>query len=194
MASKKESTLLNMVLTLLIISVLSAAALGYVYEITKKPIEQASLKKELQAIKEVVPPFDNNPFDEKFEMEAFDGAGKLTVYPAKKGGKIVGYAVKTFTEKGFGGHIDIIVGFLPNGVIENTKVLAHSETPGLGSKMTSKKFKSQFHGFNPAEKKLIVKKDGGDVDAITAATISSRAFCDALNRAYKTLQKGGKIK
>lgn len=194
MASKKESTLLNMVLTLLIISVVSAGALGYVYEITKKPIEEASLKKELQAIKEVVPPFDNNPFEEKFEMEAYDGSGKIEVYPAKKGGEIVGYAVKTFTDKGFSGHIDIMVGFLPDGVIENTKVLAHSETPGLGSKMTSEKFKSQFHGFNPAEKKLIVKKDGGDVDAITAATISSRAFCDALDRAYKTLQKGGKIK
>jgi electron transport complex protein RnfG len=194
MANKKESTLLNMVLTLFIISLLSAGALGYVYEITKEPIRKASLKKELKAIQEVVPPFDNSPFDEKFEMEAFDGSGKLEVYPAKKDGKIVGYAVKTFTERGFGGHIDIMVGFLPNGVIENTKVLAHSETPGLGSKMTSEKFKSQFHGFNPAEKKLIVKKDGGDVDAITAATISSRAFCDALNRAYKTLQKGGKIK
>ncbi len=194
MANKKESTLLNMVLTLLIISVVSASALAYVYEVTKKPIEKAQLKKELEAIKEVVPQFDNNPFDEKFTLPSYDGAGELEVYPAKKGGEVVGYAVKTFTEKGFSGHVEVMVGFLPDGTIENTKVLAHSETPGLGSKMTSEKFKSQFHGFNPAQKKLIVKKDGGDVDAITAATISSRAFCDALDRAYKTLQKGGKIK
>ncbi len=194
MASKTKSTLLNMVLTLLIISVVSAGALAYVYSITKKPIEQAQLKKELDAIKEVVPDFSNNPFEEKQIIDAYNGSGKIEVYPAKKDGKTVGYAVKTFTEKGFGGHIEIMVGFLPDGTIEATKVLAHSETPGLGSKMTSEKFKSQFRGFNPAQKKLIVKKDGGDVDAITAATISSRAFCDALDRAYKTLKKEGLIK
>jgi len=194
MANKKESTLISMVLTLLIITVVSAAALAYVYEITKEPIEKASLRKELEAIKEVVPDFDNDPFNEGFELDAYDGSGKIQVYPAKKSGKIVGYAVKTFTEKGFSGHIDIMVGFLPDGTIENTMVLKHSETPGLGAKMTTDKFKNQFKGFNPAKKKLIVKKDGGDVDAITAATISSRAFCDALDRAYKTLQKGGQIK
>jgi len=128
MANKKESTLLNMVLTLLIISVVSASALAYVYEVTKKPIEEAQLKKELEAIKEVVPEFDNNPFEEKFQLEAYDGTGELEVYPAKKGGEIVGYAVKTFTEKGFSGHIEVMVGFLPDGTIENTKVLEETES------------------------------------------------------------------
>ncbi len=69
--------------------------------------------------------------------------------------------------------------------------LDHKETPGLGTKMTEPEFKEQFTGKNPAEFTLKVKKDGGPVDAITAATISSRAFCDAVQRAYNTLQKGG---
>ena len=73
----------------------------------------------------------------------------------------------------------------------NITVLEHKETPGLGTKMTEPLFKNQFIQKNPSEFILKVKKDGGPVDAITAATISSRAFCDAVQRAYNTLQKGG---
>ncbi|MGB4293017.1 MAG: FMN-binding protein [Bacteroidales bacterium] len=72
-------------------------------------------------------------------------------------------------------------------------MLEQKETPGLGTKMTEPFFKDQFNGKNPANFKLKVKKDGGEVDAITAATITSRAFCDALERAYNTLKKGGLI-
>jgi len=100
-------------------------------------------------------------------------------------------AINTFTNEGFSGNIELMVGFLEDGTIYNTAVLSHKETPGLGDKMDKKKsnFPDQFSGKNPAEFNLKVKKDGGDVDAITAATISSRAFCDALTRAYKTLEK-----
>ena len=84
-----------------------------------------------------------------------------------------------------------MAGFKPGGTIVNITVLEHKETPGLGTKMAEPKFKDQFMDKNPAEFSLKVKKDGGPVDAITAATISSRAFCDALQRASNTLQKGG---
>ena len=86
-----------------------------------------------------------------------------------------------------------MVGLLADGSISNTAVLAHKETPGLGDKMDIAKsdFPAQFIGKNPAEFKLSVTKDGGDVDAITAATISSRAFCDAVERAYITLKNNG---
>jgi electron transport complex protein RnfG len=89
-----------------------------------------------------------------------------------------------------------MVGFSPDGTIRNTAVLEHKETPGLGDKMETEKsdFPDQFKGENPADFGLSVTKDGGDVDAITAATISSRAFCDAVDRAYKTFMnknKGG---
>jgi len=84
-----------------------------------------------------------------------------------------------------------MAGFMPDGTIAGISVLDHKETPGLGTKMTEPGFKGQFTGKNPGEFMLKVKKDGGQVDAITAATISSRAFCDAVQRAYNTLQKGG---
>jgi electron transport complex protein RnfG len=84
-----------------------------------------------------------------------------------------------------------MVGFTPDGKIYNTSVLEHKETPGLGDKMDIRKspWPKQFEGVNPSDFNLKVKKDGGDVDAITAATISSRAFCDAIDRAWKAYQK-----
>jgi electron transport complex protein RnfG len=84
-----------------------------------------------------------------------------------------------------------MAGFKPDGTIINISVLQQKETPGLGTKISDPGFKDQFMEKNPADFQLKVIKDGGQVDAITAATISSRAFCDAIERAYNTLQKGG---
>jgi electron transport complex protein RnfG len=83
-----------------------------------------------------------------------------------------------------------MVGLKPDGTIFDTKVLEHQETPGLGTKMMEPRFKDQFVGKNPGTDKIKVKKDGGEIDAITAATISSRAFCDAVMRAWNAWQKG----
>ena len=187
----KESTLKNMVLTLFVISLVASVALGYVYEFTKGPIEIARIAKVNDAIKAVVPKCDNNPSAEKYTIVS--GSDTLNVYPAKLGGKLVGAAVETYTEKGYGGHIDLMVGFLPDGTINDIAVVSHHETPGLGDKMDKSKsdFSLQFMGKNPKDFKLMVKKDGGDVDAITASTVSSRAFCDAVTRAYNAFMKGG---
>ncbi len=187
MAKKIESNLKNMLLSLFIISFLSSLALGFTHDITKEPIAKSKLDKQLNAIKEVVPEFNNNPFGEKYVVEGFD---KLEFYPAKKDGNLVGTAVKTFTSKGFSGEFWLMVGLLPDGTINNISVLEHKETPGLGSKMDGK-FKEQFKSKNPTSFKLIVKKDGGDIDAITASTISSRAFGDAVQKAYDGYIKGG---
>ena len=183
--SKKESNFLNMVLTLFAVTFLSSAALGYVYELTKEPKAAADLAKKNNAIKEVLPEYDNNPLAEKYEISTSDGY-KLVCYPAKKDGKLVGTAIETFTNKGFSGIIKLMVGFLPDGTIYDISVVEQKETPGLGNKIEKSKsdFSEQFKGKDPKVFKLQVKKDGGDVDAITAATISSRAFCDALSRAY----------
>jgi len=91
---------------------------------------------------------------------------------------------------GFSGRFDIMVGFDHEGNIFNTEVLSHQETPGLGDKMDKKKsdFPLQFTGKNPETNNLAVKKDGGEIDAITAATITSRAFSDAVNNAWKAYQ------
>ena len=87
----------------------------------------------------------------------------------------------------FAGPIIIKVGFDKNGIIWNTKVLSQAETPGLGAKCVEPAFSEQFKGWNPAEKKLSVKKDGGDVDAITASTITSRAYAEGLAVATNVL-------
>lgn len=190
--AKKESTFMSMVLTLLIVTFVASAALGYIYELTKGPIAASKLAKLNNAIKQVVPEYDTIPQSEVYKM-GVDG-DTLVFYPAKKDGELVGTAISTFTNKGFGGYINLMVGLLPDGTINNISVLEHKETPGLGDKMGKKKsdWSIQFNGKNPSDFKLKVTKDGGDVDAITASTISSRAFCDAVDRAYKAYMEGGK--
>lgn len=188
MASKKESNFINMALTLFLVAAIAAMALGAVYSVTKEPIAIAKQKKLEMAIKAVQPAFDNIQIK---KVKDIDGDDSLTFYITSKDNKPVGIAINTFTNKGFSGNIEVMVGFLNDGSIYNTAILSHKETPGLGDKMDKKKsnFPDQFNGKNPADFNLKVKKDGGDVDAITAATISSRAFCDALSRAYVTFEK-----
>ena len=175
--AKLESSLKNMILSLFLISLVMSAALGIVYNVTKKPIELSSKKGEIEALKNVLPAFDNDPTADAKEIEG------LTYYVGTQAGKPVGYAIKTFTDKGFGGHFELMVGLLPDGTINKIAVLNQKETPGLGDKIKTN-WKDQFNGKNPKDFKLKVKKDGGDVDAITASTISSRAFCDATQKAY----------
>lgn len=188
----KESTFSNMAITLFVVCLVASAVLGGVYAVTKEPIDMAQLAKTNSAIGKVVPEFDNIPSEEKFIVEAEQGKG-VVVYPAKKGGELVGYAIESSTSKGFGGKITIMVGFRPDGSIVKTSVISHAETPGLGAKITdgASHFITQFEGRNPGDPdfKLAVKKDGGSVDAITASTISSRAFCDAVGGAYKAFCK-----
>jgi electron transport complex protein RnfG len=176
-----------MILSLTIISIIMAIALGFVYEKTKDPIAKGQQAKITNAIAEVLPEFDNDPTKEMMQIEGEN----LIVYKATKGGKWIGSAVKTYSPKGFAGDIVLMVGFLPDGTINNISVVEQKETPGLGTKMKEPKFKDQFKNKNPESYKVMVKKDGGDVDAITASTISSRAFCDAVNRAFEAFKKGG---
>ena len=190
MARKVKSTLFTMVFTLLIISMASAGLLALVYKYTRDPILIGVQKKQRLALKQVLPEFDNNPIKESITIPSDIEGFNLVVFPAKKDGKLVGIAIKTFTLKGFSGRFDVIVGFLPDGTIYNSLVLFHQETPGLGDKIEPEKsdFSKQFSGKNPKNFDLNVENDGGDVDAITAATISSRAYCDALQRAYNAFK------
>lgn len=189
MGKKLESSFKNMILVLFLITLISSAAVGVVNSLTSASIEQAKKNKQVEAIKHVVPEFDNDPMAEAREVETPDG-GKLVFYPATKSGQPVGTAIKTYTNKGFGGQVWLMVGFNPDGTVHNYSVLEHKETPGLGSKMDTWFTiggKGNITGKNPGKRSLKVRKDGGDVDAITAATISSRAFLDAINRASAAL-------
>ena len=189
--AKKESTFLNMLITLFVVTFVASTALAYVYEITKEPIAAARLAKKLEAIDQVVAGYDNNPVEDMYTIPASNGSDSLEVYPARKNGELVGAAIRSYSKNGYGGLIWIMVGIMPDGKIENVAVIEHKETPGLGSKMSDPAFKNQFEDLDPSKVTLKVKKDGGDIDAITAATISSRAFCDAVELAVESYEKGG---
>ncbi len=185
-----------MAVTLFAVCLIASAVLGGIYAVTKEPIDSTRIAKINSAIGGVVPEFDNDPSAEKFSVG--EGNKAVTVYPAKKGGQIAGYAIEAATTKGFSGRITIMVGFLPDGKIKDIAVISHAETPGLGAKISEKDapFVTQFEGKNPGDGnfKLSVKKDGGDVDAITASTITSRAFCDAVENAYNAFREVTKNK
>jgi electron transport complex protein RnfG len=186
--AKKPSTLINMVVALLIITAVSGGVLGLVYGMTKDAIAKVDQKKNEAAIQAVLPLEGEITY--KADTLKYNYEGVEMTFPCNlaydANGNFKGAAVKT-NEGGFGGKIDMMVGFLADGTIKGTSVLSHAETPGLGANMTGK-FKDQFVDKNPANFKLIVKKDGGDVDAITAATITSRAFSKAVDKAYKAFE------
>lgn len=189
--AKKESSFINMVLTLFVIAAVAGLALGGIYNVTKEPIALAKRLKIEKAIGEVLPAFDSITQYKVLPEGGKPGKDSLTFYQATKDNKAVGTAVRTFTDNGFGGRFWIMVGFVDQTVISGTAVLEHKETPGLGDKMDKSKsnWTDQFKGKDLTTFKLKVKKDRGDVDAITAATISSRAFCDATQRAFDELRK-----
>ena len=183
-----KSSFKNMTVCLFTICIVCSALLAGVYALTKAPIDAAAKAKNEAAIKEVLPETASAIEEERtVEMDGVTYTYNLA-YDAS--GNTVGCAINVST-LGFGGPIAIKVGFDMNGVICNTKVLSQAETPGLGAKCVEPSFSGQFKGFDPAEKKLSVKKDGGDVDAITASTITSRAYADGLATAVKVFQAIG---
>ena len=168
------------------VTVISVALLAYVNQLTAEPIRQANAKILNNALKEVLPEYTNDPVAECDTVTSEDGA-QFIIYPAKNNDQTVGTAVQS-ASMGFGGELKVLVGFDAEGKIFNYSLLAHAETPGLGSKSADwfkEGNKGSIVGMNPGEGELIVSKDGGQVDAITASTITSRAFLKAVNNAYK---------
>lgn len=175
-----------MVLVLSGISIFAAFTLASVYKLTKDQITSSQLNKRQEAIRNVLPPYDH--FD-SIPIEMNNGVETTKVYKAyDKNNSLVGAAVESSSNNGYKGHLDIIVGFNRKGVIVNYSVLEQNETPGLGAKMVdwfkTDKAKQNIIGKNASTANLNVSKDGGEIDAITAATISSRAFLFAVRNAY----------
>jgi electron transport complex protein RnfG len=194
--AKRESTFINMVLTLFAVTAIAATALGYVYDLTKDAIELAKLKAQAEAITKVLPEYETLGESYKYLAEA--GGDSLEIFPAFNGGNLVGVAVKTYTNNGFSGFISIMAGIDNSGNISGYEVLEHAETPGLGSKMgvwfnNSEKPNQNVIGKSPNTTKFEVSKDGGDIDAITASTITSRAFLEAMVRAYKAYEENSEL-
>lgn len=182
--SKKESTFLNMTITLFIITLVAGLSLGYVNDLTLEPKAKAKLERKVNALKQVLPEFNNNLVDEVTLIKSDKAKDNVEVYTAKNNDSYVGTAVVGSSEKGYSGLVKIMVGFNPDGSIQNIVVLEQKETPGLGTKMKETKFLDQFKGKNPSQFNLKPKKDGGHVDALTGATISTRAFGEATQMAY----------
>jgi electron transport complex protein RnfG len=183
MAKKAESTLKNMLLSLTAIALVAALALAALNFVTKKPIADAQQKKVTDAISAVLPPF------ETLKDQTVDGLACHAAYAAD--GSFVGAAIEAGNDKGFGGHLQLMVGFDANGVVSGYQILETHETPGLGAKADQwfqQGSKGCIVGKNPAESNLTVSKDGGDVDAITGSTITSRAFLGIVNEASATFQ------
>ncbi|MGL5980701.1 MAG: RnfABCDGE type electron transport complex subunit G [Phocaeicola sp.] len=181
---KLESSLKNMVIALMCVTVVAGALLGFVNKLTADPIAQANAKALSDAIGVVVPGFDNNPADAPESVELNGTTYKI--YKATQGGEFIGAAVES-SVNGFGGKMTILVGFDKMGNIIDYSLLNHTETPGLGSKAANwfkKGAKGDIIGLNPGTSPLKVKQDAGQIDAITASTITTRAFLLAVNQAY----------
>jgi electron transport complex protein RnfG len=183
--SKKESTFLNMTITLFVITIISGVSLGFINDITKGPKAQAKLERKTNALKTVLPEFNNNPVEDVKLVKSEFAKDSVEIYTAFMDQDQVGTAVVGSSQKGYGGLVKIMVGFNPDGTIRNIIVLEQKETPGLGTKMKDDRFVKQFRGKHPSTYNLKVKKDQGDVDALTGATITTRAFSEATQMAYE---------
>lgn len=181
-----QSNFKNMVLSLSLIAVFAGLTLASVYTLTKEPIALSKQAKQQNAIREVLPAFKRLDEAEKVKVATGDS---LEIYKAYgNNDTFLGAAVKTVSHNGYSGDIKLIVGFDEKGNIINYSVLEQKETPGLGTKIVdwfrTETRNQSIIGKNPVKNNLTVSKDGGEIDAITAATISSRAFLEAVQNAY----------
>ena len=184
---KLESSLTNMVLVLTLVAVIMGGVLAYVNHLTEGPISEQKEKALANGIKTVMVCDELTVADPVEVKQDVDGKELVyIIYNVKDAqGKDLGAAVQSAT-MGFGGDLKVLVGFDPEGNILGYTLLEHAETPGLGAKADQwfqKGQKGDIIGKSPAEP-LTVSKDGGQVDAITASTITSRAFLFAVNSAY----------
>ena len=174
--------ILGLVLSLTVISGVCAAVLAYVNEITEKPIKKTAHDAELAAVKVVMPA----GVEAVGLVDATAYSGQMYYMGTDAKGEVIGYAAKGKDTHGYGGEITLMVGFMPDKkTVVCYKVLAAAETPGLGMKLKTPEFAGQFAGKDG--RALKVKKDGGEIEAITSATITSRAVCRAIADAQSKL-------
>ena len=179
---KLKSSLTNMLVVLTVITIVAAGVLASVNAVTAPQIEKINAENLAAGIKAVMGN-DDIKVSEPWEVDAF------TAYDINdRQGNLLGKAVVS-TENGFGGPLKVLVGFNTDGDILGYTVLEHAETPGLGAK-AGEWFQDKIIGMNPGTNNFTVSKDGGEVDAITASTITSRAFLRAIQNAYDKIITG----
>lgn len=203
--------ILNLTLSLTIIAMVATALLSIVNDMTKGPIAKAEAIQKAQALKAILPEFDNDPFETSVSLKQKEKDSEFQLLKATKGDKLVGYAISGYTMKGFSGKIEAMVGFTPRGIITKVMVTKHTETPGLGTKVCDRKVQKTIKTIMSGEKQtglapslfldqydgvsaklaaqvklkgqLVVGEDKKEtLDAISGATVSSTAMSDAVNR------------
>ena len=187
---KIKSSLFNMVAVLTIIAGFSAILVSFAYIKTENIIIANEQKMEMSAIEEIFgSDFDNNPIEEGTIINDKRHNKNIEIYPLRYGNSIYALAIKSYTKKGYGGNIDLMVGFYLDNTMAGYRILNHKETPGLGSKIMEESFMKQFRGLILSDKALNLRSVGGEIDGITSATISSKALLDGVKRAKSAYDK-----
>ncbi len=172
---------LPLIFSLTLICLISGSILAFVHAATADRIATNALRRTTDAIRQVLPEHDTlrDPRHIEYQGTTF------TLYEALHDGEVAGVAIETSTSAGYGGDIRLMIGLDPQGNTSGLVILAHKETPGLGAKITESSFLARFVGRNARQTHWNVQKDGGEIQAITAATVSSRAVSDAVARAIQ---------
>ena len=178
-----------MVLCLSLVTLLASALLCGTYALTKEPIDATMKNDKDTAIKNVLPDKKAEIGEpQQIKLDGYDEP--FVIYPATLNGELIGAAVETYDKNGYGGKLKIMVGLAKDGTISDYSILETAETPGLGMKAEEWfRAKGDIRGKSPATTKFSPTKDGGDIDAITASTITSRAFLTAVQKAFDAFMK-----
>jgi electron transport complex protein RnfG len=195
---------LRRVVTVAGIAATAAMLLSLIHGHTGPLIEVARQAEREQALEYVLPPFDNRPLDTARTVTVDDGSA-AQLYTSTKGDEVMGRALELSTTEGYGPRIDLLVAVTADGTVSGVYILGHHETPGLGAKMTrgqtswndptavtGEPFILQFAGASLDGFDFRVRSDGGQVDAITASTITSRAVSRAVERALRSMTEAAK--
>jgi len=176
----------RLLITLPLIAACAGLILSLVESATREPIKEQRRLQMLKALRAVLPAFDNSPDTDKVVLQnGVDKKGKpveVTFYRGRQGQQLVGTAFKVIAPDGYSGNIEVMVGLTPAEQVKAIEILAHAETPGLGAKIVEPAFKNQFQGKSLENADWRVKKDGGQFDQITGATISPRAIVTAVKQ------------
>jgi Na+-translocating ferredoxin:NAD+ oxidoreductase subunit G len=200
---KKKSTLIKDAIALFIITLVSGLALSYIFEITKAPIEQQQVEKTLKANKAVFADAATFETDEDL-MNQVASMDLTTLNPDYKGITIneiskainsnqeaIGYNITVTTTTGYKDPIKMVIGYSNEGVINGIEILSINETAGLGMNATKKEFRNQYTNKNVPQ--FVVTKTGAtsedQIDAISGATITSRAVTNAVNAGIGFVQE-----
>jgi electron transport complex protein RnfG len=176
----------RLVIVLTLVTALAGLILSLVESATREPIAKQRREEMLRALKAVLPPVDNAPDTDVVQLVVGrDRKGREqqgTFYRGRRGGQLTGVAFQVTAPDGYSGSIDIMVGIDPRGMVTGVAILKHAETPGLGDKIARPGFTGLFIGKGLDNADWRVRKDGGNFDQLTGATISPRAVVGAIRR------------